>query len=92
MPRSRFSAAAISRLDQALYHEAVTLAEADRLDSARRPLLAEVAAWAELTDLADQWLHHAVREASAEHSWADIGETLGVSRQAAHERFVRRAR
>ena len=32
----------------------------------------------------------AVRAAAREHSWAAIGEALGVSRQAAHERFAKR--
>ena len=31
----------------------------------------------------------AVRRAAAEHSWAEIGAALGVSKQAAHHKFVR---
>src|SRR5436305_14434990 len=31
----------------------------------------------------------AVRAAAGAHSWAQIGEALGVSRQAAHQRFAK---
>jgi hypothetical protein len=31
----------------------------------------------------------AVRIASIEHSWAEIGDALGVSRQAAHQKFAK---
>jgi|1185.fasta_scaffold211766_2 hypothetical protein len=32
----------------------------------------------------------AVRAAAQAHSWAAIGEALGISRQAAHEKFAKR--
>jgi hypothetical protein len=32
----------------------------------------------------------AVRSAVAQHSWAEIGEALGVSKQAAHYKFTKR--
>jgi hypothetical protein len=41
------------------------------------------------TDL-DGHQERAVRAAAQEHSWAAIGEALGVSRQAAHEKFAKR--
>ncbi len=43
----------------------------------------------DLRDEADRWLVLFVRdEIEAGHTWAEIGEALGVSRQAAHERFA----
>ena len=43
----------------------------------------------DLRDEADQWLVLFVREAIERgHTWADVGEMLGVSRQAAHERYA----
>jgi hypothetical protein len=42
----------------------------------------------DLKDEADRWLVLLVREAiEAGHSWADVGAWLGISRQAAHERY-----
>jgi len=38
---------------------------------------------------ADEWLMVMVRNAiEAGHTWAAVGESLGVTRQAAHERFA----
>ncbi len=43
----------------------------------------------DLRDEADRWLVLFVRdEIESGHTWAEIGEALGVSRQAAHERFA----
>jgi hypothetical protein len=39
-------------------------------------------------DLADH-RRNAVRGAAGTHTWAEIGEALGVSRQAAHHRFAK---
>lgn len=42
----------------------------------------------DLRDEADRWLVVFVRDAiESGHSWADVGEWLGISRQAAHERY-----
>ena len=42
----------------------------------------------DLKDEADRWLVRLVREAIEDgHSWAEVGAWLGVSRQAAHERY-----
>lgn len=42
----------------------------------------------DLRDEADRWLVVFVRDAvEAGHSWADVGGWLGISRQAAHERY-----
>jgi hypothetical protein len=62
------------------------------LDSAPEPLLqletASVRA-AELNDLGDSLLTHFVdRCRTSGHTWAEIGEHLGVTRQAAQKRFV----
>ncbi len=43
----------------------------------------------DLRDEADEWLIVMVRDAiEAGHTWAAVGESLGVSKQAAHERFA----
>ncbi len=43
----------------------------------------------DLRDEADGWLVLFVREAIERgHRWADVGEMLGVSRQAAHEKYA----
>ena len=43
----------------------------------------------DLRDDADEWLIVMVRDAiEAGHTWAAVGESLGVSKQAAHERFA----
>jgi len=43
----------------------------------------------DLRDEADGWLVLFVREAIERgHTWADVGEMLGVSRQAAHEKYA----
>ena len=42
----------------------------------------------DLRDEADRWLVAFVRAAiEGGHSWADVGGWLGISRQAAHERY-----
>lgn len=42
-----------------------------------------------LTERADQLLNHFVEQARAGgHTWSEIGETLGVTKQAAQQRFV----
>ena len=51
-------------------------------------LAAAVTTTAELGDVADQLLGHYVDQARAAGcSWAEIGNELGVSKQAAHQRF-----
>jgi hypoxanthine-guanine phosphoribosyltransferase len=43
----------------------------------------------DLRDEADEWLVVMVRDAiEAGHTWAAVGESLGVTKQAAHERFA----
>jgi hypoxanthine-guanine phosphoribosyltransferase len=43
----------------------------------------------DLRDEADEWLMVMVRDAiEAGHTWAAVGESLGVTKQAAHERFA----
>ena len=43
----------------------------------------------DLRDEADEWLIVMVRDAiEGGHTWAAIGESLGVTKQAAHERFA----
>ncbi len=43
----------------------------------------------DLRDQADRWLVLMVRDAVERgHSWAEVGALLGVSKQAAHERFA----
>ena len=43
----------------------------------------------DLRDEADEWLIVMVRDAiEAGHTWAAVGESLGVTKQAAHERFA----
>ena len=43
----------------------------------------------DLRDEADQWLVLMVRDTVERgHSWAEVGALLGVTRQAAHERFA----
>ncbi len=43
----------------------------------------------DLRDEADQWLIVMVQDAiEAGHTWAAVGESLGVSKQAAHGRFA----
>jgi hypothetical protein len=43
----------------------------------------------DLRDQADQWLVLMVRDTIERgHSWAEVGALLGVSKQAAHERFA----
>jgi hypoxanthine-guanine phosphoribosyltransferase len=43
----------------------------------------------DLRDEADEWLILMVRDAiEAGRSWAAVGEALGVTKQAAHERFA----
>ncbi len=47
------------------------------------------ALWAERQELAEREVQAVERARLAGASWADIGDGLGVSRQAAHERFSR---
>ena len=43
----------------------------------------------DLRDDADEWLIVMVRDAiEAGHTWAAVGASLGVTKQAAHERFA----
>jgi hypothetical protein len=43
----------------------------------------------DLRDQADEWLVLIVRDAvELGHSWAEVGALLGVTKQAAHERFA----
>ncbi|MGW2748117.1 hypothetical protein [Streptomyces sp. NPDC001450] len=51
-----------------------------------RPLVAVYAATL-LRGMADTWQDEAVRAAKADYSWEEIARPLGVSKQAAHERF-----
>ncbi len=39
--------------------------------------------------IVDEHRREAVRAAAQEHSWTKIGEALGVSKQAAHQKFAR---
>lgn len=60
-----------------------------RVAGGRLDELAELAA---LRDAADDALHRAVMQLSRQgFSWAQIGDQLGVTRQAAHARFGARA-
>ena len=54
-----------------------------------RPILERVTNAAELVELAERYLRDVVAEAMllGGHSWADIGRSLGVTRQAAFQRF-----
>jgi hypothetical protein len=56
-----------------------------------RPAIERVADAAHLADLSERLLHDVVAEAMlfGDHSWADIGRALGVTRQAAFQRFRR---
>ena len=67
----------------------------DRLAQARGVAVSEyphcVRLLRDLRDEADNWLVLFVREAIERgHTWAEVGEMLGVSRQAAHERYTPR--
>ena len=45
--------------------------------------------YADLRDEADHWVVRGVREAIEDGcTWAQIGDALGTSRQAAHERYA----
>jgi hypothetical protein len=41
---------------------------------------------------ADEHLRHAVRQAALNSSWSEIATALGISKQAAHQRFKTYAR
>lgn len=45
--------------------------------------------YADIRDEAERWVTHGVRGAiESGCTWAEVGEALGVSRQAAHERYA----
>jgi hypothetical protein len=54
----------------------------------RAPLAAIEAVGATERDLAEH-RRKAVRAASGRHTWAEIGEAMGVSRQAAHHKYAK---
>lgn len=52
------------------------------------PLMQAVIAARTMTELAQQTLQHLVEEArAAGHTWQEIGDALGTTRQAAFQRF-----
>jgi AraC-like DNA-binding protein len=58
-------------------------------DTLERDALAALSAVAEIEDDLADHRRNAVRAATGTHTWAEIGEALGVSRQAAHRRFAK---
>lgn len=70
-----------------LAHARLTAAVIARRRGSMTPLQA-VAAARTMTDLAQQTLQHLVDEArAAGHTWQQIGDVLGTTRQAAYQRF-----
>ena len=55
---------------------------------ARDPLRA-LSAIGQAKQIIDTQQRHAVRAAVQDHSWAEIGAAMGVTRQAAHQKFSR---
>ena len=51
--------------------------------------LAALRAVGEIEDELAEHRRSAVRAAAGDHTWAEIGEALGVSRQAAHHKFAK---
>jgi hypothetical protein len=71
----------LNRTRELLNSHLDTLLESDALGA----LAAIGAVQRDLTQRQQQ----AVRAAATEHTWAEIGEALGVSKQAAHQRFAK---
>jgi hypothetical protein len=68
-----------------------TCATLDRqlgIEIARDPLHA-LRAIGQAIQIIDTQQRHAVRAAIQDHSWAEIGAAMGVSKQAAHQKFAR---
>jgi len=68
-----------------------TCADLDRqlgAEIARDPLQA-LSAIGQARQIIDVQQRHAVRAAVQDHSWAEIGEAMGVTKQAAHQKFGR---
>jgi hypothetical protein len=60
------------------------------LDEAlERDALAALRAVGEIEEELAERRRSAVRAAAGDHTWAEIGEALGVSRQAAHHKFAK---
>jgi hypothetical protein len=60
------------------------------LDEAlERDALVALRAVGEIEDELAEHRRSAVRAAAGDHTWAEIGEALGVSRQAAHHKFAK---
>ena len=58
-------------------------------ETLERDALAALRAVGDVEDDLAEHRRSAVRAAAASHTWAEIGEALGVSRQAAHHRFAK---
>ena len=59
------------------------------LGQAQGEPLAELGLTLALREQLDMLQRRAVRNAVLEHSWSEIGAALGVTKQAAHRKFVR---
>ena len=64
-----------------LSHQIDDIAGADPLDA--------LYATTKVQRILEERQRHAVRIAARSHSWAEIGAALGVSKQAAHQRFAK---